>query len=1043
MKRFYLSHWVRSMLLIFPLFIGLAVWGQLAPRELSLTDDIRYGSMDSADVFRAQAATGLPIDSVINTFEGGGASCFENGALKYLSTPHIDWAEPYANGPVRVLYIVNPSDELRDPIELMQRADYQYTVLQVPQTLWNYTPNDQALINWWHQKLVNVVQNQTYDVIVISRSSCYVPAELLNMIAIKVQNGCGLVCFNNFTLYNALRSDSFPVFQTLTPIHFTPGLPMSGTVGRGVGHPLTDGLSFGLWPTVCTSSVTSAVTGAQVLASESGYPIIATSTCGAGRTVCISYQTEKYNGAGLLPLYDIENNPRYGKFDEPVYATWLRAIAWAANKAPRVGVTASDTLACTVGNPATAILTLSGTDLAPLTATVALYDPWGDAISGSTVMHAPANTVTITTPTLRLNGMHHLYYWIQRGTQVENWGTVALNVTGGVTFALTGTIPDTGPLGGTVSYTLTTGGQTGALTVCGIDDLDRIFTQTTTANFAGGNISVDLTKSLTPINRVEFTFTQGGTVTGALTRRLTIPRIGMGALHNEFLIGVYAWASEQSTLAKYLGDIYRAAGVNTAYVPSHLREYLSKQTELGLFSITGASGAYLTQRDLNATELANCPNKAATISNWQAANATVKTDVERYGAIGKVLEDEGCWAVAGSLSAPPGQQVGAQICQCSGCTAAFRAEMQTKYGTIAALNAAWGTNYAQFSEIPAITESSVVNGDNPSRWVEFREFMNKTYATKYYGWYGQQFSDPVSPAYLATDFGVGAGAPCWASQYGPTYLGGDYSQLKSALHWTMGYGNRDDAEALPTSFICQQASRAEWSMLHNWQFGPWQQLFSGAKGVWFYNGCNYFGNEISWRRHTQWLAESVRDIRGGVGVLVRDATPQNTQVRILYSPENYAMEWLNSKRSDQYQALGIDLTTRNMQTLFRQLLNIQPSYITEDEIQDGTALTGCKLLILPMATNLDDATITAITNYVNNGGCVLADFLPGTRTRLGKLRGGSALAGLFGVSDAGSSYHRECTNDTNNTALPRRHAGLHVTNNGVPNLNTWRAWLPT
>ncbi|HEY3416815.1 MAG TPA: beta-galactosidase trimerization domain-containing protein, partial [Armatimonadota bacterium] len=139
---------------------------------------------------------------------------------------------------------------------------------------------------------------------------------------------------------------------------------------------------------------------------------------------------------------------------------------------------------------------------------------------------------------------------------------------------------------------------------------------------------------------------------------------------------------------------------------------------------------------------------------------------------------------------------------------------------------------------------------------------------------------------------------------------------------------------------------------------------------------------------------------------LRDATPLDTQVRIYYSSENMAMQWLNAKRKDALKNLGKDLTTGTLRSLCRNFLYIQPSYIMADDIKQG-GLRDCKLLLLPLASNMDDATIAAVKAYVRNGGFVVADVLPATRELYGKPRAQSALLDLFGVEDTGGAIHGE------------------------------------
>jgi len=110
--------------------------------------------------------------------------------------------------------------------------------------------------------------------------------------------------------------------------------------------------------------------------------------------------------------------------------------------------------------------------------------------------------------------------------------------------------------------------------------------------------------------------------------------------------------------------------------------------------------------------------------------------------------------------------------------------------------------------------------------------------------------------------------------------------------------------------------------------------------------------------------------------------------------------WLYHKRDDDWKHLrlggGQPASARAFKTVLRDRF-ARPEPITEQSIENGALLDGCELLLLPQQLNLGDAAAEAIQAYVRGGGAVLADVMPATRHRMGKPRGGSALADVFGV----------------------------------------------
>ncbi|MHB9024095.1 MAG: beta-galactosidase [Armatimonadota bacterium] len=987
--------WLR--LLLSCSFLSLSLFalaaGMLPPREIDLPVN---GTNLTEDPAAVAAQFSLPKRQANKIVEMGDTTALTGDPLRYVETPHVDWAAPYANGPVRVLWIGDPGHRLREAIELMQRSDFAITILQVPNILPSFG-KETAMRAFFRGKMAELLKRD-YDVIVVTSAAFSEETWLLESIVARVQDGCGVVAVHDLSQWWRGDKGKLELFHALSPLSYGYG-GQKAVPTRKTAHPVTEGVPFLLWP---ATSVHNSVLDkdATALAVINNAPIIAAGQCGKGRAVGVYFTSWSFNG-GIIPApLDPAEGALWGDYYEPVYACWLKALAWAAKKEPKVTVNAPEVAPCTAGE--TPKLTLGLYDQRPqsgkLSLRFRLQDPYGQEIPGKIVVRPGSSTerLDIELPALAINGLHRLDYWVLRGKAVENFGSVALKVDNGVPFAVEA-LQSVGALGGTAKYRVKTGGAAGTLAVRGIDDAERVFLDRQLPVTDGQTVEVDLSRSLLPRNHLEFTLLQNGKATGRANARLYIPRIGLDALRGEYCIASYGWTDTPDYLAPYMGDLYRAAGFNTIYANWHSRGYISNAANLGLFSITGAMSPYVKQSTLDK-ELASCPNKAKTQAEWTKNITAAKDDIRYYGGIGRVLDDE---AFIAYTAYKDGEMRGAQACQCPDCLAEFRGKMREKYKTIAALNAAWDTTFASFDEMKPLDEDAIRDKANPAGWLEFRQYMNWVYANKYYGWMQGQHAE-LSPSY-----GVGAGAPGWTSREGgPTYRGGDLSTLKPTLKFLMAYGGGAESQNLPGAFVGQPGGQKYDPPLQWQQWQPWYELFHGADALWFYYGSAIIGNELAWRKHAEWVLQGVRDIRDGAGPLLRDATPLDKQVRILYSSENMAMQWLNAKRKDVQKNLGKDLTTGTLRSLCRDFLTIQPSYIMADDIKGG-GLRDCKLLLLPLATNMDDATAAAVKAFVSNGGFVLADVLPATRELYGKPRAKSPLLDLFGVEDTGGSFHCE------------------------------------
>jgi len=276
---------------------------------------------------------------------------------------------------------------------------------------------------------------------------------------------------------------------------------------------------------------------------------------------------------------------------------------------------------------------------------------------------------------------------------------------------------------------------------------------------------------------------------------------------------------------------------------------------------------------------------------------------------------------------------GAQADQSPETIALMREHLAGTYGEIGRLNEAWGRDFAGWDDVRLIEEREIDVLGNPSGWVEGRQYMNWTYANKYYG-FVQGLHAPLGP-----DYGLGPGAPHFTSrQGGPTYMGGDFSELKKKLRFMMAYGG-PQSEQFQDAFIGQPGGQ-KYDQPLNWQqWGSWYHLLNGADALWYYYGSAVMGPELAWRRRTEWIVEGTRDVVEGCGALVSKAEPLNRQVCILYSPENYALGWLFGKRKDAWRGLGLangqSRTEEAMRELFDKLLGVQARSITAEDIASG------------------------------------------------------------------------------------------------------------
>ncbi|PIX40034.1 MAG: hypothetical protein COZ56_15760 [Armatimonadetes bacterium CG_4_8_14_3_um_filter_58_9] len=568
--------------------------------------------------------------------EHGDSICLLD-SFRWIETPHVDWATPFANGPVRVLYIASQAYTTRNPIELAQRSDFDLTILQVPGVLSDGPLEQMPAVHAYFREKFTKLLSQEYDVIVLGSSSLQKPVEyILHAIRDKVSAGCGLVCLHDGQQWWRTDKELLEFFQSLSPISFgysgVNAVPQRTTVAS----PVTDSISFALWPPtgVHKGKVDE---GAEALVQVNGFPIVAAGRLGKGRVVGVYFHYP------LIPDVDPEKTPLFGDYYEPIYSFYLKAVAWAAGKEPQVRLSVPKTTICRSGENASVKVGVQARDNLehPTILEFRLQDPWGNPVSdGKMKCQAMASErqVDVALPQLLANGLYRLDLWLLDGKKVANWGSAAIRVEGGKSLSVE-PLQKVGKVGDVARYKVNTGGATGTLHVRGVDDMDRVFHESTTDARDGSTVEVDLGRSCLPHNRVEFSLLNGKDVVARQYVDLWIPRVGLGSTADEFVLASYGWTREDTHLRRYAGALYREAGLNAIYSNWHSRGYIGEAGEMGLYSISGAMSPYLKQNNLEK-ELKSCPNKPESQAEWKKNIDQAIDDIQTYGGIGRVLDDE-------------------------------------------------------------------------------------------------------------------------------------------------------------------------------------------------------------------------------------------------------------------------------------------------------------------------------------------------------------------------------------------------------------------
>ena len=334
------------------------------------------------------------------------------------------------------------------------------------------------------------------------------------------------------------------------------------------------------------------------------------------------------------------------------------------------------------------------------------------------------------------------------------------------------------------------------------------------------------------------------------------------------------------------------------------------------------------------------------------------------------------------------------LCQCGSCLGKFQQALQASYEKIDALNAAWQSAFGDWDFIEVPTGIGPGQEGPPAPWVDFRVFMDNQFSA-FHGWARSQAA--------ATDTAGQVGA-CFAGNTSP-YYGYYWPDLFHALDfvaadYTPLFLEKARSYAKPGSWsgvvLPDAASPAEDPFL-SWL--PWRLAFNGIQTLWVDNLWGDANNTppSAWIRPDgaaspalQTLAATVATIRDTVGPLFYAADRPPAKVGIYDS--HYTRHLCEVNRD-------YSLSTDQAQQAAAELLGFA-SYAFR--FMDKAALASVEVketpaIVLPLCRALDPSERAALRVYVEKGGALIADVVPGVFDAHGVRAADSGLEDVFGI----------------------------------------------
>lgn len=348
-----------------------------------------------------------------------------------------------------------------------------------------------------------------------------------------------------------------------------------------------------------------------------------------------------------------------------------------------------------------------------------------------------------------------------------------------------------------------------------------------------------------------------------------------------------------------------------------------------------------------------------------------------------------------------------EICFSETCIARFREYLRDQYKTLDQLNEEYGSDYTDWFQITPIEYHTAIETNRIPLWFDFRRSMDSVWAD-YIGAVHDAITEVIPQAKVGFDASTDAGHSPKLGGIG----GDDYWKISQGItlygpyFWPLQLDCARDFARPGTMIgggwhggypgVFRAGRKALW---HRWF--TWYTFLRGANSFWIFQGSGgpegspdgvTLAQDLTWYDFMHESHATVNRIQEGIGKLVMAMDRPDDGVAVLYSPSSMLMANLTPEfpqRWDSLSALSVILPESNFQ--YRM--------VSSSQLEQGILKQGnIKLLYLPNAQGLSPTEVREIRDFTATGGAVVADLRPAVADDHGKTYAQGALDELFGIS---------------------------------------------
>ena len=892
---------------------------------------------------------------------------------------HIDWASPLAGGPVKTFATIRNFRCMRQFIELAQRLDMDYDLVHT-----GYTGDEAASVTG--RRAMRRMNDGFYEVYLVpSRMS----DRMVESIKERVEAGAGLFVVEGFG-----RASRFVDVKTLEEVDDD--------------HYLRTGVPWDLMPEKILQSV-------QV------------GRLGKGRVVRMVFPLSTSRVWGLMPL---ENSREAWMSRQFEYWEWwesllAKGVLWAAGREgqARLEPLASDAstirlrAADAPAGSKARVIVRSGREIrfdGPLLRTgVQVVAPGdGGSIDVTVPEHVPAGPVIADA--VLVDAQDNVLTWGSFATtkpqavKVAELAASADTVEPNETFGLSVKIEAARPCAASIEAKL-------------IDAFGRVVAVTAEEEQLGAGardvaIELAMRRPLCVHHKAFVRVLVEGLEQDSRWVAVLCPSVGPARAMQDFTAMPWGPGMSHPLVESYYAQRVRQLGLNGEFGTT---PYAVGEHGFPGGGYVGGMGAYRETEYSPTGVRRRCLSDPKIIEQVRTSAAEAAEKHKPFGLFAVGITDEAF------LSSRHKRH---EVCFGPHCQARYRQWLQDRYGTLAALDAQWGTTHGSWDDVKGARTEDVRGNDNFGPFVDFRTFMTDVWVEackRVVDAYHE--AAPEVPIGHTNTFGAGP------------FNGNDYWKLstRTGFAWGQEYSEaiKDTGHKavfdLWRSFVDAPQARAsrtrpdEPFFNYGWigyrhtraaaHYEPWWLALHGSRGASY-----YATNAIAADRGISWalvyptlsftefsgaVEETLADLRAGCGKVFLEYQREQPKIALVWSHPSMLVAWCESK-SDQpvpEERDGTDSYGSYFRSAlhFRQHVNelqLDYAYVAPEQVIESDELAKYPMLFLPFTVAASEELIGKLEAYVESGGVLVGDLRCLRTDEHGKpLADPSPLERLFGV----------------------------------------------